>query len=155
MMEEEIPNTSSPQQVHDLHARSMPGIQKDVDFIMEHLNDPNFDLSRLPSSISVVGELTKNYAGGNGNLEVDLDGSVLLYLSPFPSFLTYHSESPYPEVRAAVSSVDDPLMPVNTFRMWFLGVLLVFLTSGLNQVFGMRCMSLSHLALNIILYTSP
>lgn len=28
------------------------------------------------------------------------------------------SESPYPEVRASVSSVDDPLMPVNTFRVY-------------------------------------
>ena len=27
------------------------------------------------------------------------------------------SESPYPEVRAAVSNTDDPSMPVNTFRM--------------------------------------
>jgi len=29
----------------------------------------------------------------------------------------HSSESPYPEVRAAVASVDDPSMPVNTFRM--------------------------------------
>jgi len=60
-----------------------------------------------------------------------------------------HSESPYPEVRAAVSSVDDPLMPVNTFRMWFLGILFVLLTSGLNQVLGLRCMLLSQLGYNI------
>ena len=43
-------------------------------------------------------------------------------------------------------------MPVNTFRMWFLGILFVLLTSGLNQVFAMRCMSLSHLACNILIY---
>ena len=30
------------------------------------------------------------------------------------------SESPYPEVRASVSSIDDPLMPVNTFRVYVL-----------------------------------
>ena len=53
----------------------------------------------------------------------------------------YHRESPYPEVRASVSSVDDPFMPVNTFRMWFLGILFALLTSGVNQVLSMRCMS--------------
>jgi len=57
---------------------------------------------------------------------------------------TYYSDSPYPEVRAAVSNVDDPLMPVNTFRMWFLGILFSLLSSGLNQVLRMRCMSLFH-----------
>lgn len=30
--------------------------------------------------------------------------------------------SPYLEVRANVSNTDDPTLPVNTFRMWFLGV---------------------------------
>ena len=58
------------------------------------------------------------------------------------SFLTkYCSELPYLEVQATVSSIDDPLMPVNTFHMWFLGVFFVLLTSGLNKVFSMWCMS--------------
>lgn len=30
--------------------------------------------------------------------------------------------SPYLEVRANVPNTDDPTLPVNTFRMWFLGV---------------------------------
>lgn len=30
--------------------------------------------------------------------------------------------SPYPEVRANVPNTDDHLLPVNTVRMWFLGV---------------------------------
>lgn len=34
----------------------------------------------------------------------------------------YEEDSPYPEVRAAVSNMDDPLMPVNTVRMWILGL---------------------------------
>jgi len=37
-------------------------------------------------------------------------------------------------------------MPVNTFRMWFLGIIFVLLTSGLNQIFAMRCMPLAYLA---------
>lgn len=34
----------------------------------------------------------------------------------------YEEDSPYPEVRAAVSNMDDPSMPVNTIRMWVLGL---------------------------------
>lgn len=30
--------------------------------------------------------------------------------------------SPFPEVRAVVPETDDPGMPVNTFRAWFLGI---------------------------------
>ncbi len=33
-------------------------------------------------------------------------------------------DSPYPEVRASVSNVDDPDMPALTLRMWFVGLLL-------------------------------
>ncbi|KAJ7163826.1 OPT oligopeptide transporter, partial [Mycena crocata] len=51
------------------------------------------------------------------------------------------SESPYPEVRMAVSKVDDPYMPVNTFRMWFLGLLFTILLAGINQVFEYRAPS--------------
>lgn len=34
--------------LHDLRARHVPDVPEDVDFLLEHLNDPNFDLtSRL------------------------------------------------------------------------------------------------------------
>ena len=33
-------------------------------------------------------------------------------------------DSPYPEVRASVSNIDDPDMPAMTLRMWFVGLLL-------------------------------
>ena len=50
-----------------------------------------------------------------------------------------HSESPYAEVRAAVSNTDDPNMPVNTFRMWFIGIIITIIVSAINQFFVMRC----------------
>ncbi len=31
--------------------------------------------------------------------------------------------SPFPEVRAVVSPVDDPLLPVNNVRMWVIGII--------------------------------
>lgn len=33
-------------------------------------------------------------------------------------------DSPYPEVRASVSNIDDPDMPTLTIRMWFVGLVL-------------------------------
>jgi hypothetical protein len=36
-------------------------------------------------------------------------------------------DSPYPEVRASVSNIDDPEMPAMTFRMWFVGLTLLLL----------------------------
>ncbi len=33
-------------------------------------------------------------------------------------------DSPYPEVRASVSNIDDPDMPALTARMWVIGIFL-------------------------------
>jgi hypothetical protein len=46
-------------------------------------------------------------------------------------------DSVYAEVRAAVSNTDDPTMPVNTLRMWLLGLAGSVLLAGVNQV---RCL---------------
>jgi len=37
-------------------------------------------------------------------------------------------DSPYPEVRASVSNIDDPDMPAMTIRMWGVGLLLCILS---------------------------
>jgi hypothetical protein len=37
-------------------------------------------------------------------------------------------DSPYPEVRASVSNIDDPDMPAMTIRMWVVGLLLCMLS---------------------------
>ena len=47
-------------------------------------------------------------------------------------------DSPYTEVRASVSNMDDPQMPAMTFRMWFLGLTLVLVGAGLNLFFSFR-----------------
>ena len=47
-------------------------------------------------------------------------------------------DSPYAEVRASVSNMDDPEMPATTFRMWFLGLILVLGTSFLSTFFNFR-----------------
>ena len=154
-MEQAIPTASLTKQIHDPHACNIPDVQKNIDFIMEHLNDPNFDISHAPSSTPATEEEVARRYGQHGGEAIYFDESDLFY--PFYHFTfltTYHSESPYPEVRASVSSVDDPLMPVNTFRMWFLGILFSLLTSGANQVLYMQCTSLPPFVLKIILSTS-
>lgn len=47
-------------------------------------------------------------------------------------------DSPYIEVRASVSNMDDPEMPTTTFRMWFLGLTLVLVGACLNIFFTFR-----------------
>lgn len=47
-------------------------------------------------------------------------------------------DSPYPEVRASVSNLDDPEMPVLTIRMWILGLTLCIIASGANTFFNFR-----------------
>jgi hypothetical protein len=38
-------------------------------------------------------------------------------------------DSPFPEVRASVSNIDDPDMPALTLRMWFVGLVLCLISS--------------------------
>ncbi|PWN27910.1 OPT-domain-containing protein [Jaminaea rosea] len=47
-------------------------------------------------------------------------------------------DSPYPEVRASVSNVDDTDMPANTVRMWIIALLLTTLGGGINQILVLR-----------------
>lgn len=45
-------------------------------------------------------------------------------------------DSPYPEVRAAVPSTDDPSVLQNTIRMWVLGTILTTVGCGMNMLFS-------------------
>ncbi|KAJ1020916.1 hypothetical protein NDA18_005763 [Ustilago nuda] len=47
-------------------------------------------------------------------------------------------DSPYPEVRASVSNIDDTEMPANTLRMWFISFLLTIVAAGANMFFSLR-----------------
>lgn len=47
-------------------------------------------------------------------------------------------DSPYPEVRASVSNIDDPDMPVGTFRAWFLSFLLSTIAGAVNMLLNFR-----------------
>ncbi|KAG8901189.1 hypothetical protein FRC01_009905, partial [Tulasnella sp. 417] len=47
-------------------------------------------------------------------------------------------DSIYPEVRASVSNVDDPEMPVMTIRAWVIGITLCVVTTGINAFLNLR-----------------
>jgi hypothetical protein len=49
-------------------------------------------------------------------------------------YYVFDFHSPYTEVRASVLNTDDPALPVDTFRAWFLGIVFTVLFSSLNQV---------------------
>ncbi|KAG0055590.1 hypothetical protein BGZ83_008024 [Gryganskiella cystojenkinii] len=55
-----------------------------------------------------------------------------------PEHLEEEDDSPIEEVRVTVSNLDDPQMPYNTFRMWFLGLLWTCIVAFVNQFFYLR-----------------
>ncbi|KAF9202223.1 oligopeptide transporter 4, partial [Podila verticillata] len=59
--------------------------------------------------------------------------------------LELHEEdnSPIEEVRVTVPNTDDPTIPCNTFRMWFLGLLFTAIISFVNQFFYLRQTTIS------------
>lgn len=56
---------------------------------------------------------------------------------------TYLPNSPYPDVRFAVSIEDDPTIRLNHWRTWFLTTIFVVVFAGVNQFFSLRYPSLS------------
>lgn len=52
-------------------------------------------------------------------------------------------DSPYPEVRSAVPSTDDPSLPQNTIRMVVIGFILTTIGSGMNLLFSLHSPSLT------------
>ena len=50
-------------------------------------------------------------------------------------YLVFDVYSPYAEVRESVNNTDDPTLPVETFRAYFIGLVLSGIFSCVNQVF--------------------
>ncbi|KAK9449710.1 OPT oligopeptide transporter protein-domain-containing protein [Limtongia smithiae] len=53
-----------------------------------------------------------------------------------------HFHSPYPEVRAICDPMDDPTLPVETIRAYFLGIVWVGIGAFINELFSWRQPSL-------------
>ena len=76
--------------------------------------------------------LIDNYHNNRKDMEND-DGQVQNYLRTY--YYVFDFNSPYAEVRASVPNTDDPSLPVETFRAWFLGLFFGSLFGAANQVF--------------------
>ena len=68
----------------------------------------------------------------DNNRQGDKSYDLLKRLKAYYYVFDFHS--PYTEVRASVLNTDDPTLPVDTFRAWFLGIFFTVLFSSLNQV---------------------
>lgn len=64
-------------------------------------------------------------------------------------------DSPFPEVRASVSNIDDPEMPALTIRMWIVGLLLCMISSALNVFFNFRYPAPAVVPLALLLIAYP
>ncbi|KAL9939609.1 hypothetical protein V8E36_001426 [Tilletia maclaganii] len=123
-------------QSSDGHALARQQTEHDIRaaLISHSINDPNLDPELIHQAACAV-------ETGDVKTEAQLEAAL-------------HEDSIYPEVRAAVSNVDDPDMPVNTFRAWFIGLLFTILLSALNQFFSFRYPSvfISSLVAQLVAY---
>ncbi|CCE62650.1 hypothetical protein TPHA_0C05020 [Tetrapisispora phaffii CBS 4417] len=62
-------------------------------------------------------------------------------LRTLAAMIKFHS--PYKEVRAVVEATDDPNIPVETFRSYFLALLCAIVGSGFNEFFSHRVVTIS------------
>lgn len=83
------------------------------------------------SSRPMSGSATRTHTGVTEGIDLDKEGLDLQYMDE-------EEDSPYPEVRASVSNIDDPEMPVLTFRAWFMGLFFCTLGGCLNFFFNIR-----------------
>ena len=78
-----------------------------------------------------------SYPSGSA-LELGSQDFTMSYKDTDMDLAEEEEDSPYAEVRASVSNIDDPEMPTMTFRMWFLGLTLVCISVLLNTFFNFR-----------------
>ncbi|KAI0034333.1 OPT oligopeptide transporter [Vararia minispora EC-137] len=103
-------------------------------FVKDILVDPNLE------SASTVESSTP---GTRSPCDPYLTSSALRIHSCSCTCLEWEDESPYPEVRAAVSNTDDMDMPVNTIRAFTIGLAWAIIIPGLNQFLFFRYPSIT------------
>jgi hypothetical protein len=79
-----------------------------------------------------IEELLHEYNSGQDDLPAGRARLVSSRLKAYHYVFYYHSA--YAEVRESVPNTDDPSLPCETFRAYFLGLFFVALFAGVNQV---------------------
>jgi hypothetical protein len=78
---------------------------------------PKFRLSSNDSSFITPSMMEEDSREGSTKMEFDFDG-------------VEDEDSPFPEVRASVSNIDDPDMPAMTLRMWSIGLFFCMISTS-------------------------
>ena len=100
-------------------------IETAVNFLHSFLRDYDLD-PHIPTAVTdEIRFLLESYSRGNAE---SLANKLLSY------YYVFHFHSPYLEVRESIPPTDDPTLPVDTFRAWVIGLLLVGIFSAMNQV---------------------
>jgi hypothetical protein len=132
----DTPGTWPRSQTQQVEGRA---IQPLVGDDLDHFEHEFEDLSRATSQQSYEGqgwhEESLSEAQGFGSSPVD--------------------DSPYPEVRAAVSAYDDIDLSINTPRMWSLSMLFAILGSATNMFFSLRYPSVTITPVIALLLVHP
>lgn len=112
--------------------RPVDPITKTPDWQSPGLRNDNDEESDSENELLLDPNLPENYELREGHSTED-------------GFMPKHPEeenSPYPEVRAAVPNTDEDL-PCNTFRVWVIGLSIVFFGAATNTLFSLRQPSIS------------
>lgn len=115
--------------------KDMFGSEKEQEVIINSTNNKGSDEESRPIVPVLSTEKTVDF---------DPVSSRIGDEAAFDDYAGIHVEddSPYPEVRAAVPSTDDPTLPQNTLRMWVLGFILSTIGSGINLLFSLHAPSI-------------
>lgn len=96
------------------------------DTVNSRKTDPLFDQQLLRRAIMALNETDLDASKAHALVEeLKLQAALI-------------DDSPYLEVRSAVSNTDDPTIPVNTFRAWVIGMLFTTIGTGVNTFFSAR-----------------
>lgn len=122
---------------HREHQAAFGAIEADIrhEITAGRVNDPNLDSALL-------GEAERALAKGDEKVELRLEDLI-------------EDDSIYPEVRAAVSNVDDPTMKANTFRAWFMGMIACTVLSGINMYFSAQWPVITFPSIAVQLFAYP
>ncbi|CAI4054245.1 hypothetical protein SKDZ_16G4470 [Saccharomyces kudriavzevii ZP591] len=104
------------------------------DSIVYHKDDENLPHDQYEEWKRLV-ELENSYS------KEGVDEYDSFDIRAFASAIKFHS--PYQEVRAVVDPDDDPTIPVETFRAYFLAVIWSIIGSGFNEFFSHRVVTIS------------
>ncbi|GMM37617.1 hypothetical protein DASC09_049420 [Saccharomycopsis crataegensis] len=96
--------------------------------LVYHEGDPNFPIE----DFQLIGELAQGLENNTNMSPEDwaFQTKMLATLNEF--------HSPYPEVRAISSPLDDPTLPVETIRAYFLGFFWTIIGTAINEFFTHR-----------------